>query len=179
MPAKKKTTRRKTTRPRRAGRTRRAPATRRTSRRALRTRRTSTRKTARAPRRRGRGQGLTRFERTWKEALRALGAAETQAEKEIRAFVKRSGIDTRQAAAIWKQWNARLDRESRKAARRLETGLAGLQERVRKERRALAHMVDDAVRGAFSALNVPSRQEVKELTRKVNQLSRKIDGFRR
>jgi hypothetical protein len=166
MPAK-KTTRRKTTR--------------RSSRRARPTRRAHARPIARPARsggRRGRKR-LTRFERTWKEALRALGAAESQAEKEIRAFVKRSGIDTRQAAAIWKQWNARLDRESRKAARRLETGLAGLQERVRKERRAVARMVDDAVRGAFAALNVPSRQEVKELTRKVNQLSRKIDAFRR
>jgi hypothetical protein len=166
MPAK-KTTRRKTTR--------------RTSRPSRPTRRAPARRAARSARRGARrgGKRLTRFERTWKEALRALGAAESQAEKEIRAFVKRSGIDTRQATAIWKQWNARLDRESRKAARRLETGLADLQVRVRKERRALARMVDDAVRGAFAALNVPSHQEVRELTRKVNQLSRKIDGLRR
>jgi hypothetical protein len=169
MPAK-KTTRRTTKKgsSRRARQTRRAPG------------RTVTRSARSGARSgvRGRGKRGT-FERTWREALRALGAAEAQVEKEIHAFVKRSGIDTRQAAAIWKQWNARLDRESRKAARRLETGLSGLQERVRKERRALARMVDDAVRGAFAALNVPSHHEVRELTRKVNQLSRKIDTLRR
>jgi Poly(hydroxyalcanoate) granule associated protein (phasin) len=178
MPAK-KTKGRKTMRRRPAGRARRAPAARRTSGATRRTRRTPARTSARASGVRRGGKGLTRFERTWRDALRALSAAETQAEKEIRAFVKRSGIDTRQAAAIWKHWNARLDRESRKAARRLEAGLSGLQERVRKERRALSRMVDDAVQGAFAALNVPSRQEVKDLTRKVNQLSRKIDAFRR
>jgi Poly(hydroxyalcanoate) granule associated protein (phasin) len=155
MPAKKKTTR--SARPRKT--TARAKATPRR---------------ARSPR-----KGRSRFETTWKEALRALEGAEKQAEKEIRGFIKRSKLDTRQASALWKRWNARLDRESRKAARNLEVGLADLQTRARKESRAFGRMVDEAVQGALGALNIPSRQEVQQLTRKVNQLSRKIDGFRR
>jgi len=35
------------------------------------------------------------------------------------------------------------------------------------------------VQGALAALNIPSRREVHELTRRVEELSRKIDGFRR
>jgi hypothetical protein len=130
-------------------------------------------------RRRGGRKAPGRLETTWKQALRALEGAEKQAEKEIRGFVKRSKLDTRQASALWKRWNARLDRESRKAARRLEVGLADIQTRARKESRAFGRMVDDAVQGALAALNIPSRGEVRQLTRRVNQLSRKIDGFRR
>ena len=40
-------------------------------------------------------------------------------------------------------------------------------------------MVDDAVQGALATFNIPSRQEVPELTRKVNELSRKIDSLKR
>jgi len=39
--------------------------------------------------------------------------------------------------------------------------------------------VDDAVRRTLAALNIPSRNEVQELTRRVEELSRKIDRFRR
>ena len=57
--------------------------------------------------------------------------------------------------------------------------MAGLQTRARKERRALARMVDDAVQRTLAALNIPSRQEVHQLTRRVEELSRKVDRFRR
>ena len=40
-------------------------------------------------------------------------------------------------------------------------------------------MLDDAVQRALAALNIPSRQEVQTLTRKVAQLSRKIDRLER
>jgi len=157
MPTKKKTTRRKTTR-----------ATARPKTRARRT-------PARRPRRSS-AKGLSS---TWQRALHTLESAEKQAEKEIRSFVKRSKIDSRQARALWKRWNARLDHESRRAARHLEAGLADLQTRARRESRAFGRMVDDAVERTLSALNIPSRDEVQQLTRKVNQLSRKIDAFQR
>jgi len=159
MPAKKKTTR--------------SPRQKRKS-----TRSKPVARRGRATRRRG-GRATSQIESTWKQALRTLEGAEKQAEKEIRSFIKRSKLDTRQASALWKRWNARLDRESRKAARHLEVGLADLQTRARRESRAFGRMVDDAVQGTLAALNIPSREEVQQLTRKVNQLSRKIDGFRR
>jgi polyhydroxyalkanoate synthesis regulator phasin len=39
--------------------------------------------------------------------------------------------------------------------------------------------VDGAVRRTLAALNIPSRHEVHELTRRVEELSRRIDRFRR
>jgi polyhydroxyalkanoate synthesis regulator phasin len=40
-------------------------------------------------------------------------------------------------------------------------------------------MVDEAVQRTLAALNIPSRQEVHELTRRVEDLSRRVGGFRR
>jgi hypothetical protein len=140
---------------------RRAPARRRTARRAPRARRT------------------TRLGRTWKDTRAALSTAEASVQKQVSALVKRSGVDTRQLARMLKQWTTRLDRERRSTLRQLEGRLAEFQTRARKERRALARSADGAVKRTLAALNIPSRSEVHELTKRVEELSRKIDRFRR
>ena len=134
-----------------------------------------------APRRR---RAVTRgakggLRKTWKDTRAALGSAEATVEKRVKALVKRSGVDTRQATDALKTWSRRFDRERRKALKQVEGRLAVLQTRAKKERRALTHAVDDAVRRTLAALNIPSRHEVQELTRRVEELSRRIDRFRR
>ena len=124
-------------------------------------------------------QATSRLGKTWKETQAALSSAEATVEKRVRALVKRSGVDTRQARETIAAWRHRLDRERKKAMRQVEGRLAGFQSRARKERRTLARAVDDAVQRALAALNIPSRQEVHTLTRRVTELSRKIDRFRR
>ncbi len=109
---------------------------------------------------------------TWDRARKSLSAAEAEVEKQVRSLMK--GND---AADTLRQIGTRLEREGRKVARELETRVASLQARVKKERKSLTRMVDDTVRGALAALNIPSRHEISELTRKVDELSRKIDGF--
>lgn len=121
----------------------------------------------------------SRIEKTWKDARAALSSAEATVEKRVKALVKRSGVDTRQAGEALAAWRHRLDRERRRALKRLEGRLAGLQGRARKERRALARAVDDAVQRALASLNIPTRHEVHALTRRVAELSRKVDRFRR
>jgi hypothetical protein len=103
----------------------------------------------------------SRLEQTWKETRAALSSAEGTVEKRV------------------KVWRGRLDRERRKALKQVEGRLSVLQTRARKERRALARMVDEAVQRTLAALNIPSRQEVHELTRRVEELSRNVGGFRR
>jgi poly(hydroxyalkanoate) granule-associated protein len=93
--------------------------------------------------------------------------------------MKRTGVDTRKAAAALKEWNARFDRQRRKAVKVLEARVSALQARARKERRALTRRADEAVESALAALNIPSRHEVHELTRKVDELTRRIARFRR
>jgi polyhydroxyalkanoate synthesis regulator phasin len=140
---------------------RRAPARRRSVRRAPRARRTS------------------RLGRTWKDTRAALTTAEATVQKQVGALVKRSGVDTRQITRTLKQWTTRLDRERRSTLKQLEGRLAEFQVRARKERRVLARTADGAVKRTLAALNIPSRSEVHELTKRVEELSRKIDRFRR
>ena len=121
----------------------------------------------------------SRLEKTWKDTQAALSSAEAKVEKRVQELVKRSGVDTRQATQTLEAWRHRLDRERKKALKQVEGRLAVLQTRARKERRAVARMVDEAVQRTLAALNIPSRQEVHELTRRVEELSRKIDRFRR
>jgi molybdenum-dependent DNA-binding transcriptional regulator ModE len=130
-------------------------------------------------RRTGARRNSTGFERTWAQAQARLSGAEVRVEKEIRALARRMGIDTRQASKHVKEWNRLLDREVRKASRRIDTGLEEFDRAVKKEQRALGRMVDEAVGKALAALNIPTRREVQSLTRKVHQLSRKIDRYGR
>ncbi len=126
-----------------------------------------------------RRKAQSRLQQTWKETQAALTSAEGEVEKRVKEFVKRSGVDTGQATKTLKAWRGRLDRERKKAVKEVEGRLSTLQVRARKERRALARLVDDTVQRALAALNIPSRQEVHELTRRVEELSRKVGGFRR
>ena len=130
---------------------------------------------AAAPRR----KAQSRLQQTWKETQAALTSAEGKVEERVRELVKRSGVDTRQATKTLKAWRGRIDRERRKAVKEVEGRLSTLLVRARKERRAVARLVDDTVQRALAALNIPSRQEVHELTRRVEELSRKVGGFRR
>jgi hypothetical protein len=133
------------------------------------------RPTAATPARRAK----SRIQKTWKDTQAALNSAEATVEKRVKALVKRSGVDTRQAAATLNAWRTRLEKERKKALKQVEGRLAVLQTRAKKERRALSRNVDDAVQRTLAALNIPSRHEVQELTRRVEELSRKIDRFRR
>jgi hypothetical protein len=109
---------------------------------------------------------------TWEAARKSLSAAEAQVEKQVRSLIKRSD-----AADKLRELGTRFERERRRMTRELEGRLAGLQARVQKERKVLSRLVDDTVKSALSALNIPSRQEIHDLTRKVDELSRKIDGY--
>jgi polyhydroxyalkanoate synthesis regulator phasin len=136
-------------------------------------------KTVRAKRRARSGKAASALATTWKDTREALGSAEAAMQRRVRALVKKGGARTQRAGEALKAWRSRLERERRKAMKQLEAQLATLQSRTRRERKALGRMAEDAVQNALAALNIPSRHEIHELTRRVEELSRKIDGFRR
>jgi vacuolar-type H+-ATPase subunit H len=140
---------------------------------------TKRRKTARPGRaaRAGRTTG-DRLRDTWYATLSALTSAEQNLEKQVRVLLKKNKIGTRDAATMLKDARSLIDRERKKAVRELERRISDLQERLRKERKALARMVNEAVQATLATFNIPSRHEVAELTRKVAQLSKKIDAFK-
>jgi hypothetical protein len=76
-------------------------------------------------------------------------------------------------------WRARLDRERKKAGKRVAAGLVELKQRARRDRRVIAHGVDQAVARALAALNIPSRRELQQLSRRVEELSARVGRMRR
>jgi len=93
---------------------------------------------------------------TWGAAVTALTAAEEEMARQVGRMLRRNKITPRDAGAAITSLRARLERE----------------------RRSLGRTLDAAVHGALARINVPSRQEVAELTRKVDELSRRIERLR-
>jgi poly(hydroxyalkanoate) granule-associated protein len=120
-----------------------------------------------------------RIRDTWAATLAALASAETEVEKQVRLLLKKNRINAKDARAALEGLRDRFDRERKKAIKQLEARLKGLQSRIRKERKNVTKMAEEGVQSALAALNIPSRQEVADLTGKVEQLSRKIDSIRR
>ena len=74
---------------------------------------------------------------------------------------------------------ALAERQRKRAARELKARAAQIQTRVKKEGKVASRAVDEAVRSALAALNIPSRAEVANLTRKVEELTKKVGGRKR
>lgn len=115
---------------------------------------------------------------TWDTALAALTQAEADVQKQVRRLLKRNRIDASDAASLLKSLNAGLERGRQAAGRELEARAQDVQARLAKERKNLGRAVDDAVQSALATFNIPSRKELAELSRKVDQLTRKVDALR-
>src|SRR5262245_12091542 len=114
----------------------------------------------------------------WQQALAALAKAESELEKQWKQLVKKSGLSGKDAKGTLSELKVRLEKERQRALKNLEAGVAGLQARVKEEGAMLSKKADQVMQSALVAFNIPSRQEVGELTRKVEELSRKIDTFK-
>jgi hypothetical protein len=84
----------------------------------------------------------------------------------------------KEGTALLTQIRTRLDRDGRTALKQMETRGAELQAWLRRDRVILGRRLDEAMRGTLARLNLPNRREIAELTRKVDELSGKIDAFR-
>jgi len=131
------------------------------------------------PRASARPAAETQIRKTWNETVQALTSAEARVQDEVKALLKRNRIGTKDGATVLRDLGALVERERRKGVKELETRFAALQTRVRKDGKVISRRVDEAVQGALASFNIPSRQEVQELTRKVNELSRKVGALRR
>ena len=120
-----------------------------------------------------------RLERTWKDTRRALRSAEERVSRKVAELVQQSRLPTREVVKRAEAWRTRLGQEGRKARKHALARLAELQQRARRDGRALGRSVDDAVARALAALNIPTRQEVQELSRRVERLSARVDRLRR
>jgi polyhydroxyalkanoate synthesis regulator phasin len=120
-----------------------------------------------------------RLRQTWNTTIEAITAAENDLEAQVKAVLHRNKISTKDASAMFKDLSALVGRERKKALRDLETRLGAIQQKAVKQRKVVGAAVDDALQNALARFNLPTRQEVRDLTRKVDDLSRKIDRFKR
>jgi hypothetical protein len=109
----------------------------------------------RAPRRaRPAGErALAVVRQRWQAALGTLSETDSELRRQLRTLRKDTAARTRT----------------------LNASLRDLQARARKEGRTLARSAEEAVERTLGALNIPSRQEITRLTRKVEELTRKLD----
>ena len=121
----------------------------------------------------------TRIRVAWADAVKALGSAQTNLEGELGKVLRRNKIGTKDAATMLKDVRALAERQRKRAAKELRARAADLQTRVQTERKLAGRAVDDAVRSALAALNIPSRAEVVNLTRKVEKLTKKVGERKR
>ncbi|HVQ31558.1 MAG TPA: phasin family protein [Vicinamibacteria bacterium] len=115
----------------------------------------------------------------WADAVKALGSAQANLEGELKKVLERNRIGTKDAATLLKDVRALAERQRKRAARELKARAAQIQTRVKKEGKVASRAVDEAVRSALAALNIPSRAEVANLTRKVEELTKKVAARRR
>jgi len=120
-----------------------------------------------------------RLEKTWTDTRRALRSAEATVGRRVASLVERSGLEPREVMRQAERWRARIDREGKKARTRVEARLVQLRQRARRDRRTLSRSVDDTVARALAALNIPTRQEIRQLQRRVEQLTTRVERLRR
>lgn len=92
--------------------------------------------------------------------------------------MKEKHLTGKDASVALRDLRKRLEKERKKASKDLGVRLGQIQARVLKEGQSLRRSSEDAVQRALGALNVPSRQDIGRLTRKVEELSRKVDRIR-
>ena len=124
-------------------------------------------------------QSQSALKDVWKAAVEAFTTAEAEANRQVGVLLKSGRLTAREAQQQIEQLSVRLQKERKKAMRQVEDRLQSVQSRVEVERKNIGKTVDEAVRAALAAFNIPSRREVSELTKKVDELTGKIDGFRR
>jgi poly(hydroxyalkanoate) granule-associated protein len=89
--------------------------------------------------------------------------------------MKEKNLTGKDASAALRDLRKRLEKERKKASKDFGVRLGQIQERVVKEGQAIRRSSEDAVQRALGALNVPSREDIGRLTRKVEELSKKVD----
>jgi polyhydroxyalkanoate synthesis regulator phasin len=89
---------------------------------------------------------------TWGAAVDTLTAAEEEMARQVRSLLARNKITPRDASAA----------------------LAGLGQRLQRERKSIGRTLDAALHNALASLDIPSRSEVTQLTRKVDELTRRL-----
>jgi polyhydroxyalkanoate synthesis regulator phasin len=109
----------------------------------------------------------------------ATPAAPQSAEGRVKALIESSKPAIERAQAMVSETGANLSRQSKALRKDIASRVADIGVRVEKERKSLGRAVEGAVKTTLASLNIPTRSEINLLARRVEELSRKIDGLKR
>lgn len=137
-----------------------------------RTRRPARKSTRSAPKARTLAQGAA-------EVQKALKGAPKAAEARVKALIKSGQPALDRAQALVNETGRNLQKQSKALRKDVAGRVAELGKRVEKERKNLGSRVEGAVKTTLASLNIPTRSEINLLARRVEELSRKIDGLKR
>lgn len=137
----------------------------------------SAKRTAKA--RKAKGAPEERFRDAWQRAVEALHTAQVEAEQQLAQALKKNRFHAREVRDGVRTFRKRFEKERKRLSREMEEQIDTLEDRVTLERKAISSAIDTGMRSALAALNIPSRKEISDLTRKVETLSRKIDRLQR
>lgn len=113
---------------------------------------------------------------TWSAAVTALTSAEEQMAHQLRLMLRRNHITPAAAATALSDLRERFTRERTRARRRIDEGVGDIAARLDQERKVVSRALDSAVHGALASFDIPTRREVAQLTKKVEELTRRVGG---
>jgi polyhydroxyalkanoate synthesis regulator phasin len=101
------------------------------------------------------------------------------AEARVKALIESSKPALERAQALVSETGRTLSKQSKAIRKDLAHRVSDIGTRVEKERKSLGRKVEGAVKTTLASLNIPTRSEINLLARRVEELSRKIDGLKR
>lgn len=109
----------------------------------------------------------------------ALKSAPRSAEAKVKALIESGRPALKRAQAFASETGKTLSKRTTALGKDIAHRVSDLSARVEKERKTLGRKVEGAVKTTLASLNIPTRSEINLLTRRVEELSRKIDGMKR
>ena len=113
------------------------------------------------------------------KAVDAIKEAPKTAEARVKALIESGKPALKRARAFASATSKNLSKQSQALRKDIAHRVSDLGARVEMERKSLGRKVEGAVKTTLASLNIPTRSEINLLARRVEELSRKIDGLKR
>ena len=109
----------------------------------------------------------------------AIQDAPKTAEARVKALIKSSQPAIKRAKALVNKTGKSLSKQTDALRSDLSKRVSEIGATIEKERKNLGQRVEGAVKTTLASLNIPTRTEINLLARRVEELSKKIDGLKR
>jgi polyhydroxyalkanoate synthesis regulator phasin len=113
------------------------------------------------------------------QAVNVLKQAPKAAESGVQALIESGKPAIERAQAFATEASKNITKQAKALRKDLASRASGLSSRVGEERKNLGRRVDGAVKATLASLNIPTRSEINLLTKRVEELSKKIDGLKK